>query len=289
MGKIEKLGAPAYDVMHDGLDGFGHESLQDVAFNRQAQARHGRDMGGMAGDGDPHLVTEDLAARCFNTRHAVSIAQDRRHFTVLDDMHTKLRGGAGIAPGHGIMANGSGTGLVDGAIDRPARVFRIVEIGQKLHHFAPVQQFGVDAVEPHDVAAAGEDINLHGAHGEHDLAALGNHGIEVQIVTETLPQFQRKFEKSCVAADHVVGTDQRGIAADIAGADVGFLQHGDIPHSVILGEVIGRGKAMAAAADDNGIIAGFRLWLGPGFRPWFRRPERVPCQRKNGISFCHAP
>ena len=122
------------------------------------------------------------------------------------------------------MAHGAGPPLQQAAPDGKARLARIIEIGQQLHHLAAVQQLGVDAVEAHDVALARLDVELGRAVGQHDLAALGDHDVEVEVVGEALPQLQRMFEKAGVAVDHVVGADQRGVAADIAGTDIAALE-----------------------------------------------------------------
>ena len=50
--------------------------------------------------------------------------------------------------------------LVNGTPDRPARFFGIVEIRQHLHHFAAVQQFRINAMEPHDIAAPCKLVHL---------------------------------------------------------------------------------------------------------------------------------
>jgi len=52
-----------------------------------------------------------------------------------------------------------------------------------------------------------------------------------------------------------------------AAADPALLQHGDVADAVLLGEVVGRGEAVAAAADDDDVVfrPGFRA--APGERP----------------------
>jgi hypothetical protein len=62
------------------------------------------------------------------------------------------------------------------------------------------------------------------------------------------------LEELGVAVNHIVGADERGIAADIAGADVVPLQHRHVGDAVVLGEIIGGGETVAAAADDDDIV-----------------------------------
>ena len=58
-----------------------------------------------------------------------------------------------------------------------------------------------------------------------------------------------------------------GYGAGIAAPDPAFFQHRDIGEAVVLGQIVGSGQAMAAAADDNGVIFGFRLRIAPGQFP----------------------
>ena len=57
-----------------------------------------------------------------------------------------------------------------------------------------------------------------------------------------------------------------GYSAGIAAPDPAFFQHRDIGEAVVLGQIVGTGQAMAAA-DENGVIFGFRLRIAPGRFP----------------------
>ncbi len=223
----------------------------------------------------PILPAIDAAARGLD-RHRLALLHDEAcHFAILDDVDAVPVGGAGIAPGHRVVAHGAGAALQNAAPDGPARFPGIIEIGQKLHHLAAVEQFGVDAVEPHDVAAPREGIELHRVDGQHDLAALRHHAVEIQLVREAFPELQRMLEELGVAVDHVIGADERGVAPDIAGADIAALQHRDIADAVVLRQIIGGRQAMAAAADDHRIIGFLRLGRAPGPRPGQIGRQRV--------------
>ena len=254
-------------MMHHGLHRFGDECLEDVALDGQAQARHSGDMGGVPGDGDADFAAENSPPRGFDADGLALVHDKSGHFAVLNDVDAQGICGAGIAPGHGVMAHGAGPLLQDAAPDGPAGVLGIIEVGQQRHDLAAVQQFRVDAVEAHDVAAPGIGIELHRAGGEHDLAAVGDHAVEIQFMGEAFPELQGMLEKLGVAVDHVVGADERGVAADVAGTDIGALEHGHIAHPVVLGEVIGGGEAMAAAADDDGIVGALGLRRAPRRAP----------------------
>ena len=89
--------------IEDGLDGFGHERLQGVAFDGQAKTRHAGEHARMPGNGDAHLAGLDETARRLEALDAAAVPADTRHLTVLDDVDAAAVGGAGKAPGHGIV------------------------------------------------------------------------------------------------------------------------------------------------------------------------------------------
>src|SRR5260370_26007008 len=65
----------------------------------------------------------------------------------------------------------------------------------------------------------------------------------------------------------IVRAHDRRVAPGIAAAKPALLEHRDIGDAVVLREVIGRGEAMTAAADDEDVVV--RLWrrLAPGRFP----------------------
>ena len=87
-----------------------------------------------------------------------------------------------------------------------------------------------------------------------------------------------------IAGQQVVRADDRGVAADIAGAEIALFDHRDIGQAVILGEVVGGGKAMAATADDHCIIG--RLWrrLAPDRFPAPLALQRLGEDREDRIA-----
>ena len=146
------------------------------------------------------------------------------------------------------------------------RALSIVEEGIHLAHRLAVEQFGIHAVDAHGIAAPREGIALRIGVAEIQDAALRDHGVEVEVLLEALPQLHRPFVERIVARQHVVGADDRGVAADVAGAQPALLQHRHIGEAMLLGEVIGRRQAMPAAADDDDVIFRLRLGLAPGRR-----------------------
>ncbi|MNE43758.1 hypothetical protein D3C80_1379520 [compost metagenome] len=61
----------------------------------------------------------------------------------------------------------------------------------------------------------------------------------------------------------IVGADDRRVAAGIAAAEPALVDDGDIGDAVLAGEIIGSAQTMAASADDDHVIFGLRLAVGP--------------------------
>ena len=87
---------------------------------------------------------------------AVALLQEAGHLAVLDDVDAEPVGGVREAPGDGVVARGAGARLQQPADDGKARVVAEVEAGAELGDLLGHQKLGVDAVEPHGVAALGD-------------------------------------------------------------------------------------------------------------------------------------
>ncbi len=147
-----------------------------------------------------------------------------------------------------------------------------------------IQQFGIDAMQPHGIAAPGIGVALGVGVVEVEHAALGDHGVEVEILLQPLPELHRQFVERVVARQQVVGADDRRVAADIAGADIALFQHRDIGDAEFLGEVIGRRQSMPAAADDNHVIVALRNRAAPGRLPVLVAAKRIEKDGKGGVA-----
>ena len=102
---------------------------------------------------------------------------------------------------------------------------------------------------------------------QHQLAALGQHDVVIQVLLQPFPQFQRMRIEFRIARQKVIGPHNRGIAPHIAAADIALFQHGDVFQPMLLGQVIGRRQPMPAAADDDDIVFGFRFRITPDRPP----------------------
>ena len=70
-----------------------------------------------------------------------------------------------------------------------------------------------------------------------------------------------------IARQKVVPAYHGRIAPNVAAAEIALLQHRDIGHAVVFGEVVCRAQPMAAAADDDRVILSLRLRIAPMRRP----------------------
>ncbi len=79
--------------------------------------------------------------------------------------------------------------------------------------------------------------------------------------------FMEKLVEGVVAGQQVVGADDRGVATDIAGTDIGLFHNSDVGDAKFLGEIVGRRQTVAATTDEDHVIIRFRLGLPPGRCP----------------------
>ena len=185
---------------------------------------------------------------------------------MLDDVHAAAVGTTGIAPGHAVMAHRAAALLQEPALDGEAGILVIKEGIHLLHRLA-VEELRIHAVDAHGIAAPGEGIALGIGVAEVQHAALRDHGVEVEVLLEVLPQLHRPFIERVVAGQHVVGADDRGVAADVAGAEPALFEDRDVFEAVFLGKIIGRRQPMAAAADDDDVIFLLGNRIAPGGLP----------------------
>ena len=215
-----------------------------------------RDARGAAGDGHADLCGADRTARGLDPDDACAFADEAGHFTVLDDVDAAIARGARVAPHDGIVPRGAAASLQKSAVDRKAGVLE-VEKGQHAPHAARIEQFRIDAVHAHGVAAACVRIALRIRVIQVQHAALAHHGVVIELLLESLPELHRPLVEGVIAGQQIVRADDRGIAPGIAGADPAFLEDGDFGDAVDLGKVVSGCEPMATAADDDDVVRSF--------------------------------
>ena len=88
----------------------------------------------------------------------------------------------------------------------PDRKAGIVEI-EKRHHVpdrGPVQQIGINPVKPHGIAAPRVGIALSIGVKQVQDTALGDHGVEIEVLLQPLPELHRELVKRVVALKQIV-------------------------------------------------------------------------------------
>src|SRR5437867_977746 len=109
------------------------------------------------------------------------------------------------------------------------------------------------------------------------------HHIEVELLRQTFPRLERELVEVRVGVEVVIRADDRRVAAGVTAAQPTLLEHGDILQAMLLGEVVRRREAMAAAADDDRIVARLRHRAAPGERPVLVPRERVARDREDRV------
>ena len=88
------------------------------------------DARGVAGDGQADLLRADRAARGLDARDPAGLADESRHFAVLNDVDAAVARRARITPDDRVMTRRAAPALQQSALDRKPR---IVEIEERQH------------------------------------------------------------------------------------------------------------------------------------------------------------
>jgi hypothetical protein len=214
---------------------------------------------------------------------AATLDQKFLDLALLDDIDAQPVGGAGIAPGNGIVTRDAGTGLPDRAMDRIAGLRRIIVDRHPALDLGKVQKAGIDAVDLHGIDHAGGHLHLGGTGDHLHHAALRQHDVVVQLPRQPLVERQREVVERRAFGIEIVRADRRGVAAGIAAAQPAALDHRDIAQAMGPGEIVGRGKPLPAAADDHHIVARLGLRAAPGGAPALLAGKPLLEQRKRRI------
>ena len=119
--------------------------------------------------------------------------------------------------------------------------------------------------------------------GEIEHPTMAHHDVEVELTPEPLPELHGVVVDGGAFVVEIVGADNRRVAPGVAAAEPALVDKRNIAEPVLLGEVIGRCRAMSACADDDGIVALFRHRLMPDGPPARMASEPLPQQRPDGI------
>ena len=102
--------------------------------------------------------------------------------------------------------------------------------------------------------------------GEGEMAALGEHDVEIEVRRERLVEPNRAVVETHAFGSQVVGADDGGVAARAAATDVALVDHGHAPNAVVGRQVVRRRETVHPGADDHDVVGPFQ---SAGFaRPW---------------------
>ena len=224
-------------------------------------------MAGVTCDRYADFPGADKAARGFNAEDFVALAFEAGNFALLNDVDTTLISTACITPGDCIVARGAAAWLSNTTNNREAGVFREIEVRHQFADAVDIEDFRVDTVQTHRVGAANSGVALCvGVEQVHD-AALAEHHVVVQVLTQALPQFHRVLVELRVGIQHVIGAHDGCVTAGVTAADVTFLQHRNVFNAMQFGQVVRCREAVATATDDHDIVVFFGLRIAPCARP----------------------
>ena len=123
---------------------------------------------------------------------------------------------------------------------------------------------------------------------EPERTALREHDVVVERPGQPNVELDRKIVEGNAYVADVIGPDGHGIATRIAASEPAFLQHRDVGHAVVLGEVMGGTEAMSATANDNDVVLGPRLGAAPCALPAVVVCRRVAQDAEDRVALHHS-
>ncbi len=254
----------------DRLNRLGHQRLQRIAFKRHANTGRIHHDRGMTGSRNSNLFRSDKALGSLNTGDtAVRATANGGYRAVLNDIDTTCRRPTGITPCHRIMACSTRATLKRRANDGIARSGRNIERRAEFLGFLGRQPDVIDTVKAVGMHMALEALNVMDIVREHQNAALRIHDVVVQLLAQAIPQIKRVVIKLGTFVIEVVRPNNRRVTAGVPTAKPALVDHGNIGDAVFLGQIISRTKTMTTRADDDDIVFGLRLTVGPLRLPVF--------------------
>ncbi len=133
------------DRGHDRFYGFRYQGLQGVAFQGQANTRHGRQHRGMPRRYNAHQGRANITQGGPHALDPARLDIETRDLAILDDIHALFVGTPGIAPGDRIMAGHAGAALQGAADDGIADVGVQVQDRAQFGQLCRGHPFRVDA------------------------------------------------------------------------------------------------------------------------------------------------
>src|SRR5699024_3149650 len=247
----------------DGFEELGDQRLQRVGLDRQTDAGHLGQPRGVAGPGQGDCLGGDRSAVRLHADDLVADAFDAGDLAVLDDVDAHLISLAGERLRDVIVLGDAGPRLEGRSHDRVAQVVADVDDRADLLDLGRVEPFGVDAVEcvrvhpPLRIAHVLEGV------GEVEHAALGEQEVVVEFVRQLFPELEGGLVDRRRFVPEVVRADDRRVPGHVSPGQPAALDDRDVPHPVVLRQVVGGGQAVSAAAADDVFVGLLRFGVVP--------------------------
>ena len=247
------------DLVEEGLQRHRDAGLQRDGADRQAEACQGRDAAAGAGDALQHLAAGDVAAVGLHAGDAALLDGEAGDLGLGVDLRPPLGGVAGIAPGDGVVAGDGARRMIERAQDRIAHILGHVERRAEPVDVVGIDDLGIDAQMLVHLGAPAAGAHGGIGMGEREMAADGIEDVVVEILAQPLIEADGFVVEAHALRRQIVRADDGRVAGGVAAGEIALVQHRDIGDAPVLGQVIGRGEAMAAGADDDDVVGGLQL------------------------------
>ena len=223
--------------------------------DRRAQPDHVAHARGEPGHGAQDLARGNVALRGPNALDLPGLDIDAEYLGLLMDLDAALVGAAPVAPGNGVMSGDRAGRMVEGPHDRRVTAAAQIHMRTGLADGVGANQFAVDAEVLVDLGTP-----AHGPHrgigmSKREVPARGVEEVEVEVLSEVLPQAHRLVVEGNALGREVVRPDDRGVAPGVAAAEIAAVEHRDIRHPVVACKIVGTCKAMPAGTDDDRVVS----------------------------------
>ena len=166
-------------------------------------------------------------------------------------------GAATEPPDHRIMPYHAAGRMVESADDGVGQAFPQAHGGDKLLDLGWADHPAVHAQDAVELGAHPQGVEGGVGVAQVKPPHLVEQQVEVEFLGQSLVQLDALVEEGDALDGQVVGADDGGGAGAGSAAEVALVEDGDVLHAQ-LGQVVGSGQAVHAAADDDHAVAVFQ-------------------------------
>ena len=156
-----------------------------------------------------------------------------RPFSIEDPVDARLRvhldaaldGLLGVAPGDRVVARDGAGRMVERAEDRIAHVVGDVDGRAQPLDLVRPDHLGIDAEMLVDLGAPARRAHRRIRVGEREVAALGIHHVDVELVRQPAEQLDGFLVEVDALGRQIVGADDRGVARGVAAGEPALVEH----------------------------------------------------------------